>query len=153
MCRAAAAAAASADAPGAAGSVATTRAYRFCTVLIASDIATCTIAKVRSRGLLPTSSATSALVVAFQSVTTSARAAAATIPASKAVARTFDTDFIWILLVEAQRESGQSKSRECVGYAMPVLDARILLCQGKGRLCAIQRPAHYAGWRYDMTAG
>jgi hypothetical protein len=76
--------------------VATTRAYRFCTVLIASDIATCTIAKVRSRGLLPTSLATSPLVATFQSVMTSASATgvAATMPASKADGRTFDNDFI-----------------------------------------------------------
>src|SRR5262245_11642538 len=39
-------------------------------------MATCTMAKVRSLGLLPTSLATRALVVAFQSVTTSAHAGA-----------------------------------------------------------------------------
>src|SRR5262249_16040492 len=53
------------------------------------DIATCTMAKVRSLGLLPTSLATRALAITFQSVTTSARAdaansAAATMPGSKA---------------------------------------------------------------------
>jgi hypothetical protein len=62
-------------------------------VLIASDIATCTMAKVRSLGLLPTSLATRALAIKFQSVTTSARAgatnsAAATMPGSKIAART-----------------------------------------------------------------
>src|SRR5688500_5933973 len=63
MCLAAVAAATSAGAPGAGGSVATTRVYRFWTVLIASDMATCTMAKVRNLGLLPTSLDTRALVV------------------------------------------------------------------------------------------
>src|SRR5262245_15602155 len=102
ICRAAFAAATSADAPGAAGSVTTTRVYRFCTVLIASDIATCTMAKVRSLGLLPTSLATRALAITFQSVMTSARAdaansAAATMPGSKA-ADELKPDFIGRLL-------------------------------------------------------
>src|SRR5688500_7634041 len=99
ICLAAVAAATSADAPGAAGSVATTRVYRFCTVLIASDMATCTMAKVRNLGLLPTSLATRALVVVFQSVMTSARAgvahsAAATMPGSRTA-----TGFIGISLM------------------------------------------------------
>src|SRR5688572_13782426 len=51
-------------------------------------MATCTMAKVRYLGLLPTSLATRALVVTFQSVTTSAHAgathsAAATMPDSR----------------------------------------------------------------------
>src|SRR4029453_16397240 len=51
-------------------------------------MATCTMAKVRSLGLLPTSLATRALAVTFQSVTTSAHAgathsAAATMPGSR----------------------------------------------------------------------
>src|SRR5262245_47218697 len=54
-------------------------------------MATCTMAKVRSLGLLPTSLATRASVVAFQSVTTSAHAgathsAAATMPGSRTTA-------------------------------------------------------------------
>jgi hypothetical protein len=60
------------------------------------------MAKVRSLGLLPTSLATKALAVAFQSVTTSARAeatnsAAATMPGSKA-ADELEPDFIGRLL-------------------------------------------------------
>src|SRR5215470_12672424 len=55
-------------------------------------MATCTMAKVRSLGLLPTSLATRALAVTFQSVTTSAYAgaahrAAATMPGSRTVTR------------------------------------------------------------------
>src|SRR5262249_35410067 len=55
-------------------------------------MATCTMAKVRSLGLLPTSLATRALVVTFQSVTTSAHAGAAhsavaTMPGSRTVTR------------------------------------------------------------------
>src|SRR5262245_30780544 len=104
ICRAAFAAATSADAPGAAGSVTTTRVYRFCTVLIASDMATCTMAKVRSLGLLPTSLATRALAVTFQSVTTSAPAgathsAAATMPVSRTATRVFGIALMAGLLV------------------------------------------------------
>src|SRR5262245_14207274 len=56
------------------------------------------MARVRSLGLLPTSLATSALAVTFQSVTTSARAgatnsAAATMPGSKA-ANELNPDFV-----------------------------------------------------------
>src|SRR5262245_61237979 len=56
------------------------------------------MAKVRSLGLLPTSLATSAFAITFQSVTTSARAdatnsAAATMPGSKA-ADAVEPDFI-----------------------------------------------------------
>src|SRR5512145_1614366 len=62
-------------------------------------MATCTMAKVRSRGLLPTSLATRAPVIMFQSVTTSARAGAtdsatATIPSSKAADDTFVADLM-----------------------------------------------------------
>src|SRR5215831_11020411 len=65
-------------------------------------MATCTMAKVRSLGLLPTSLATRALAITFQSVTTSARAdaansAAATMPGSKA-ADELKPDFIGRLL-------------------------------------------------------
>src|SRR5262249_29204148 len=57
------------------------------------------MAKVRSLGLLPTSLATRALAITFQSVTTSARAgetniAAATMPGSKVAAASFRTHII-----------------------------------------------------------
>src|SRR5262249_29556529 len=57
------------------------------------------MAKVRSLGLLPTSLATKALAITFQSVTTSARAgetniAAATMPGSKVAAASFRTHII-----------------------------------------------------------
>src|SRR5512132_3570477 len=61
------------------------------------------MAKVRSLGLLPTSLATRALAITFQSVTTSARAdaansAAATMPGSKLAAAGLKTDLIGRLL-------------------------------------------------------
>src|SRR5258706_15006529 len=66
---------------------------------MASDIATCTMAKVRSLGLLPTSLATSALAIMFQSVMTSARtgatrSTAATMPGSQVGAGSSKTDLI-----------------------------------------------------------
>src|SRR5262244_2788098 len=130
ICRAAVAAATSADAPGAAGSVTTTRVYRFCTVLIASDIATCTMAKVRSLGLLPTSLATRALAITFQSVTTSARAgetniAAATMPSSKVAAARFRTHIIGRLPLFCPRD-GLSFTPGGHSHVMPV--SYFILC-------------------------
>src|SRR5688572_11341712 len=70
-------------------------------------MATCTIARVRSFGLLPTSLATRALVSAFQSVTTSARvgvanSAAAIMPGSK-VAGAFSVQVMGVSLWSTAR--------------------------------------------------
>src|SRR5262249_40393731 len=73
--------------------------------------------KVRSLGLLPTSLATRALAIKFQSVTTSARAgatnsAAATMPGSKIAAANLKTDLIVRLLrVAAHAMEGCFTSR------------------------------------------
>src|SRR5262245_11758378 len=67
-------------------------------------MATCTMAKVRSLGLLPTSLATRALAVTFQSVMTSAPAgatqsAAATMPSSNTAAGMLGIAFMVGLLL------------------------------------------------------
>src|SRR5262245_50502194 len=92
-------------------------------------MATCTMAKVRSLGLLPTSLATRTLAITFQSVTTSACAdatnsAAATMPDSKA-ADDLKPDFIGRLLylpagdmparTKARRSNGSRSSPEIPG--------------------------------------
>src|SRR5262245_66067238 len=80
-------------------------------------MATCTMAKVRSLGLLPTSLATRALATMFQSVTTSARAdatesAAATMPGSKA-ADELKPDFIGRLPFSNGDTTARTYARRC----------------------------------------
>src|SRR5215472_6703808 len=89
------------------------------------------MAKVRSLGLLPTSLATRALAITFQSVTTSARAGgtnivAATMPGSKFAAASFRTHIIGRLPLFLPTRWGVVSRQGGHSHAMPVVD--FILC-------------------------
>src|SRR5258706_13437572 len=94
---------------------------------MAADSATCSMAKVRSLGLLPTSLATSALAIMFQSVTSSARtgatrSTAATMPGSQVGAGSSKADLIGRLPRFAVHAMGCFVARQGGhSHVMPVL--------------------------------